>query len=58
MVSVSRDGGDEPAVFYVAGDHYSETMRRNTISPEAARAAMRHFVATGELSPKVEWEEI
>jgi hypothetical protein len=50
MVSVGRDRSDDPVVFYVAGDHYSETLRLNRLSPEAARAAMRHFVATGELS--------
>jgi Immunity protein Imm1 len=57
-VSVGDDQSGEPVVFYVAGDHYSETQRRNTIRPEAARAAMRHFVATGQLSPDVTWEEI
>jgi hypothetical protein len=58
MVSVGDDQGKEPDVFYVAGDHHSETLRRNTIRPEAARAAMRHFVATGQLSPAVTWEEV
>jgi Immunity protein Imm1 len=57
-VSVGDDQSGEPVVFYAAGDHYSETQRRNTIRPEAARAAMRHFVATGQLSPDVTWEEI
>jgi hypothetical protein len=58
MVSVGDDQSEEPVVFYVAGDHYSETLRRNTIRPAAARAAMRHFVATGELSPDITWEEV
>ena len=58
MVTVGADQGDEPVAFYVAGDHLSETLRRNTISPNAARAAMRHFVATGELSPELDWEEV
>jgi hypothetical protein len=58
MVSVGDDQSEEPVVFYVAGDHYSETLRRNTIRPEAARVAMQHFVATGELSPDVTWEEV
>ena len=58
MVSVGDDQSKEPVVFYVAGHHYSETLRRNTIRPEAARAAMRHFVATGELSPDVAWDEV
>jgi hypothetical protein len=58
MVSVGPDKSDDPIVFYVADDHYSEMPRRNTISPDAARAAMRHFVASGELSPDIEWEEI
>jgi hypothetical protein len=44
-------------VFYAAGDHYSETLRRNTIPREAARATMRQFVATGQLSRDVTWEE-
>ena len=55
LVSVEEDQDSEPVVFYVAGDHYSETLRRNTIPHEAARAAMRHFVATGRLSPDVTW---
>lgn len=58
MVSVGRDGGEQPFVFCVAGDHYTETSWRNTIEPEAARAAIRHFVSTGTLSPDVEWEEV
>lgn len=58
MVSVGGVGGHQPFVFYVAGDHYSETLRRNTIAPKAARAALKHFVATGALSPEVEWEEV
>lgn len=58
MVSVGTEQGTEPVVFYVAGDHYSETLQRNTITPEAARAAIRHFVATGQLSPHVTWEEV
>ncbi len=57
LVSVGNDQSSEPAVFYVAGDHYSETLRRN-IPREAARAAMRHFDATGRLSPEVTWEEV
>jgi hypothetical protein len=31
MVSVGGEDREEPFVFYVAGDHYSETLRRNTI---------------------------
>ena len=58
MVSVGPDEGDEPLAFYVAGDHHTETSRRNAISREAARAAMRHFVRTGELSPNLDWEEV
>ena len=57
-VSVGREDGDEPMAFYVAGNHHSETLRRNTISTEDARAAMRHFVDTGELSAQVNWEEV
>jgi hypothetical protein len=58
MVSVGAEAGEDPFVFYVAGDHYSESLRRNTIPLEAARAAMRHFLATGELSPEVQWEQV
>ncbi len=58
MVSVGNDPSDDPVTFYVAGDNHSETLRRNTISTEAARAAMRHFLATGGLSPNVNWEEV
>ncbi len=57
-VSVGPDQDEAPVVCYVAGDHYTETLRRNTVSPEAARAAMRHFIATGELSPDVGWDEV
>ena len=58
MVSVGPDQSDEPVTFYVAGDHHSETLRRNTIGPQAARAAIRHYVTSGELSPDVDWEEV
>jgi hypothetical protein len=58
MISVGDDQSMEPVVFYVAGDHHSETLRRNTIRPKAARAAMRHFVATRELSLDLTWEEV
>ena len=33
-VSVGDDQSSEPVVFYVAGDHFSETLRRNTIRPD------------------------
>ena len=58
LASVGGHEGENPFVFYVAGDHYSECLRRNTIPVEAARAAMRHFLTTGELSPEVEWEQV
>jgi len=58
LVSVGEDPSKEPVAFYVAGDHYSETLRRNTISSDAARAAMRQFVATGRLSPDLVWEQV
>jgi len=57
-VTVGEDPSSEPVAFYVGGDHYSETLRRNTISADAARSAMRHFVATGRLSPHLTWEEV
>jgi|SRR5215216_4934843 len=58
MCCVGSIDSEEPMVFYVAGDHYSETLRRNAISREAARDAMRHFVTRRELSPDVSWEEV
>lgn len=58
MVSVGPDQSDDPVTFFVAGDHHSETLRRNTIGQDEARAAMRHFVATGELTSELTWEEI
>jgi hypothetical protein len=58
MVSVGRDRGDDPFMFYMAGDRYTEALRLNTIAPDVARAAMRHFLATGALSPDVECEEV
>lgn len=58
MVSLGNEDRDEPFVFYVAGDQYSEALWRNTISPDAAREAMRHFATTGELSPAVAWVEV
>ncbi len=57
-VSVGSDQTDDVVTFYVAGDHHSEVSRRNAISRDVARAAMRHFVATGELQPAVAWEEV
>ncbi len=44
LASVGGEGGEEPFVFYVADDHHSETLTRNTIDAEAARAALRRFV--------------
>jgi hypothetical protein len=58
MVSVGQEQSDDPVAFYVAGDHHSEALGRNTIKTEAARAAMRHFVASGNLSPDVDWDEV
>ncbi len=58
MVSAGDDRGDEPLVFYVFGDHCSETPGRRTISTDAARAALRYFVESRGLSPHVEWEPV
>jgi hypothetical protein len=58
MVSLGSDQSENPVTFYVAGNHHSEVPGRNTIRPQAARAAMRHYVASGELSPDVNWEEV
>jgi hypothetical protein len=58
LVSVGDHDRDELLDFHVSGDHHSQTLRRNTVPTDAARAAMRHFLATGELSPDVTWEEV
>jgi Immunity protein Imm1 len=58
MISVGQEQSEDPVAFYVAGDHHSEALRRNTIKTEAARAAMRHFAASGSLSPDVDWGEV
>jgi hypothetical protein len=58
LVSVGGQGGEDPFVFYVAGDHYSESLCRNTIPMELARVAMRHFFTTGSLTHEVEWEQV
>jgi hypothetical protein len=51
FVSVGQEQADDPVAFHVAGDHHTETLRRNTIRPEAARAAVRYFV-------DVDWDEV
>jgi Immunity protein Imm1 len=48
---------DEPFVFYIDGVHHTEAPWSATIPTDAARAAMRHFFRTGELSPDVRWVE-
>lgn len=58
MVSAGGEGAAVTFVFYVAGDHWTETLRRNTVEPTIARAAVRRFLAHGDLSPEVEWEEV
>jgi hypothetical protein len=57
MVSLGEQRRDAPFVFYVAGGHYSETSQRNTVDQELARAALRHFLLTGELSQELDWEQ-
>ena len=52
--------GDRPGEELFAfrfGGQYSELPERYLIPIEAARAAMRHFCLTGELSPEVMWEQ-
>lgn len=58
LVSVGDDDRDELLDFYISDDHHSQTLRRNTVPVDAARAAMRHFLATAELLPDVTWEEV
>jgi len=55
-VSVGTGREDETISFLFSGE-FSEFSGRNTISLEAARAAVRAFVQTGELSPLMSWEE-
>jgi hypothetical protein len=57
MACVSDEDRAGFFVFYVDGSHYSEAPLKNTIAPDSARAAMRHFARSGELSPYVDWEE-
>jgi hypothetical protein len=58
MVSLGNEDAEQPFVFHVSGDHYSEALWRNTIPLDAARDAVRHFVKTGELARELEWEEV
>jgi hypothetical protein len=57
LISVGEDASDDPFEFYVDWDHYTECARRNTIQPEQARMAARHFLLTGQLDPSISWEE-
>jgi hypothetical protein len=36
----------------------AQTPRRNTVPADVARAAMRHFLVTGQLLPEITWEEV
>jgi hypothetical protein len=57
LISVGENDNDEPFVFYVDGDHYTECALRNTIDPELAREGARHFLLTGRLDSRISWEE-
>jgi hypothetical protein len=57
FVSDSGDVDETPVVFYFHG-HYSEFPARQLVPRALARAAMRHFFRTGELSYEVSWREI
>ncbi len=57
MASVGSEDEDRSFTYYVYGDHHTESAWRNTVAPEEALAAARHFVQTGELDPHLRWEE-
>ena len=56
-ISVGRSNRDEPIAFLFGGE-WSEYPIRNTVPISAARAAMRKFCETGELTKDVVWEEV
>ena len=58
MASVGNEDEDRPFTFYVHGHHHTEVAWRNSVTPAEAFAAARHFVLTGELDPRLRWEEI
>lgn len=58
MASVGNEDEDRPFTFYVYGHHHTEVAWRNTVAPDEAFAAAQHFVQTGELDPRLRWEEI
>ena len=57
FASVGDEDEDRPFTFYVYGHHHTEVAWRNTVAPEEAFAAARHFVETGELDARLRWEE-
>jgi immunity protein Imm1 of predicted polymorphic toxin system len=55
----SAGGRDvDEAISFMFGGEWSEYPLRAAVSIEAARAAMRRFCETGELSEAVVWEEV
>jgi hypothetical protein len=57
FASAGGEERDEPFVFFVGGPHPTEAPWAATIAVEDARAALRHFIDTGELSADVRWVE-
>lgn len=57
FASAGEEARDEPLVFYLDGTHRTEAPWNATIEVDAARAALRHFFATGARSPDVRWVE-
>ena len=51
------DGGRDTPVEFVFGGEMSEFPPWSAIPADAARDAARVFFETGELSPKISWEE-
>ncbi|WP_170216169.1 Imm1 family immunity protein [Asanoa ferruginea] len=47
---------DDGVVQFAGGGQVSEVPRRLWIDVALARHAIRHYVATGELTPRVRWE--
>lgn len=53
----SGGSGAQGSITFWFGGHLSEYPLRNAIPIASARAAMRHFCETGQLSDDLQWEE-
>jgi Immunity protein Imm1 len=52
----TADDTDDGVVHFAGGGQFSELPRQLWIEVALARQAIRHYVATGELTPRVRWE--